>query len=40
VEIETGDWFTADEIDKWISNEPADFAPGFLKIWRRIRPSE
>lgn len=40
VEIETGDWFTADEIDQWISKESEAFAPGFLKIWKRIRPSE
>lgn len=38
VEIETGDWFSAEKIDAWILRSESDFAPGFLKIWRRIRP--
>lgn len=39
VEIETGEWFTAEKIDEWIRRSESDFAPGFLKIWKRIRPS-
>ncbi len=38
VEIETGDWFSARQIDDWILKSESDFAPGFLKIWKRIRP--
>lgn len=35
-EIERGDWFTRQRIDAWTAESPADFAPGFLLIWRRL----
>lgn len=38
IEIESGEWFSAEQIDAWILQSESDFAPGFLKIWRRIRP--
>jgi 16S rRNA (adenine1518-N6/adenine1519-N6)-dimethyltransferase len=33
-EIESGGWFTGDQIDRWTAARPADFAPGFLECWR------
>jgi 16S rRNA (adenine1518-N6/adenine1519-N6)-dimethyltransferase len=32
-EIEFGEWFTIDQIKRWTSLRPDDFAPGFLKCW-------
>jgi len=36
-EIETGEWFRPEEIDRWIVKEPSDFAPAFLKLWAICR---
>ena len=36
-EIETGGWFAPEIVDDWIKRNEADFAPGFVKIWRRWR---
>ena len=36
-EIETGEWFTLDQINRWISARPQDFATGFLECWRIFR---
>ena len=33
-EVELGDFFTVDLVDKWIHARPADFAPGFLECWK------
>ena len=33
-EIETGQWFTPEEIDAWTAARAADFADGFLECWR------
>lgn len=33
-EIETGQWFTPEEIDAWAAARPEDFADGFLECWR------
>ena len=33
-EIESGAFFTRDQIARWIAARPQDFAPGFLECWR------
>ena len=33
-EIEHGDWFTSDQIIRWLAEKPHDFASAFPKIWR------
>ncbi len=35
-EIEGGDWFEPEQIARWIGAAPADFASGFVLIWRRL----
>ncbi|HEY3860350.1 MAG TPA: NUDIX domain-containing protein [Verrucomicrobiae bacterium] len=35
-EIERGDWFTPARINEWIARAPAEFASGFVLIWRRL----
>ncbi len=32
-EIETGEWFSMDEIRAWIAARPVDFASGFIECW-------
>ncbi|HWD19875.1 MAG TPA: NUDIX domain-containing protein [Verrucomicrobiae bacterium] len=39
-EIEKGGWFSPMEIDAWVARREDDFAPGFVKIWRRWRHSQ
>ena len=34
VEIEYGAWFTMEQVDRWASARPHDFAPGFLSCWQ------
>lgn len=36
-EIETGGWFTLDQIENWIAKRPDDFATGFLECWKVFR---
>lgn len=36
-EIETGQWFTPEEVDTWVAARPEDFADGFLECWRAWR---
>lgn len=36
-EIETGGWFTPAEVSDWIKRRPADFASGFVLIWKRLQ---
>jgi 16S rRNA (adenine1518-N6/adenine1519-N6)-dimethyltransferase len=36
-EIETGQWFAPDQVDRWIRQRPQDFAEGFMECWRRWR---
>jgi isopentenyldiphosphate isomerase len=36
-EIERGDWFTPDEVTRWMAERPQDFAGALLVIWERIR---
>ena len=35
-EIETGGWFTLDQIRHWIATRPDDFATGFLECWKAV----
>ena len=35
-EIESGDWFTPDEVARWMAERPQDFASSFVVIWKRI----
>jgi 16S rRNA (adenine1518-N6/adenine1519-N6)-dimethyltransferase len=39
-EIESGAFFTPDQIAHWIAARPQDFAPGFLECWRVFRARE
>jgi 16S rRNA (adenine1518-N6/adenine1519-N6)-dimethyltransferase len=36
-EIESGTFFTLDQIARWTRNRPQDFASGFLECWRVFR---
>lgn len=36
-EIDTGAWFAPDQLDRWLSEKPDDFAPSFPLIWRLYR---
>jgi 16S rRNA (adenine1518-N6/adenine1519-N6)-dimethyltransferase len=38
-EIDSGAFFTLQQIDRWIAARPEDFAPGFLECYRRFRES-
>ena len=35
-EIETGGWFTAQEVTRWMKEHPEDFASALLVIWPRV----
>lgn len=35
-EIERGDWFTPEEVTRWMGERPEDFASALLLIWKRI----
>ena len=32
-EIERGDWFTPEEISRWVAERPQEFARAFVLIW-------
>jgi isopentenyl-diphosphate delta-isomerase type 1 len=34
-EIESGGWFAAEEVSRWIQGRPEEFASGLVLIWRR-----
>ena len=36
-EIECGDWFAVAEIDRWVAERPAEFAPSFVYLWPLAR---
>jgi isopentenyldiphosphate isomerase len=38
-EIERGDWFAVEDIERWISKQPEDFATAFRLIWRKLANS-
>jgi isopentenyldiphosphate isomerase len=35
-EIERGDWFTRQEVDRWMAERPGEFAGAFAVIWRKV----
>ncbi|HEX7859496.1 MAG TPA: NUDIX domain-containing protein [Verrucomicrobiae bacterium] len=35
-EIDTGAWFSPDQVAKWIREKPQEFAPAFIFIWRQL----
>jgi isopentenyldiphosphate isomerase len=35
-EIERGDWFTPEQVTRWIAERPGDLASGFVAIWRKF----
>jgi isopentenyldiphosphate isomerase len=37
-EIERGDWFAPEEIDRWLADRPAELAPAFAYLWPLARP--
>lgn len=39
-EIECGDWFGLEDLERWLQDKPADFASGFVEIWRQYRGGE
>ncbi len=36
-EIDRGDWFAAGEVTRWIAEKPADFASGFVFLWKQLK---
>jgi isopentenyl-diphosphate delta-isomerase type 1 len=38
-EIERGEWFTTARVNELIEEHPADFASGFVLIWRKVTTS-
>jgi isopentenyl-diphosphate delta-isomerase type 1 len=36
-EIERGDWFRPEQVTRWISERPGDFAPAFVLVWNRVQ---
>src|SRR6476660_591203 len=36
-EIERGDWFTPEELTRWLKERPGDFAGALPLIWNRLR---
>jgi len=36
-ELDGGGFFTLEQIDRWTTARPQDFAPGFLECWRAFR---
>ena len=34
-EIERGDWFTPEQIARWVAGQPGEFASSFQLIWQR-----
>lgn len=36
-EIETGGWFAAEAVERWIREKPREFASGLVLIWQRRR---
>lgn len=36
-EIESGDWFSREAIERWIEERPQELAPAFLYLWPKAR---
>lgn len=37
-EVERGDWFTPEEIERWLAERPHEIAPALHFLWPRARP--
>lgn len=37
-EIERGAWFAPEEITRWVTEQPRDFARAFVLIWQKLNP--
>lgn len=35
-EIERGDWFAPEEVTRWVTDGPGDFARAFVLIWKKL----
>jgi isopentenyldiphosphate isomerase len=35
-EIDQGDWFSTEEVSRWVAEKPEEFASAFLYIWKRL----
>ncbi len=35
-EIETGGWFSPEQVNRWMNEQPNDFASGLVRIWREL----
>ena len=35
-EIERGEWFTLEEVTRWVAERPQDFARAFVLIWKKL----
>lgn len=35
-EIETGAWFTPEEVNRWVEERPQEFASAFVLIWKKF----
>src|SRR5690348_16785334 len=36
-EIERGDWFSSEEVSRWIANKPQEFCSAFKLIWKLLK---
>jgi len=36
-EIERGDWFAPEEVNRWMTDRPQDFASALRLLWKRVR---
>ncbi len=39
-EIETGDWFSQEEVTRWMADRPQEFASALIVIWDRVKRGE
>ena len=36
-EVETGGWFSREQIERWLAERPQDFTTAFVMLWRLLR---
>jgi isopentenyldiphosphate isomerase len=36
-EVETGGWFTQEQIERWLAEQPEEFTTAFRHLWRLLR---
>ena len=36
-EVETGGWFSLQQIEQWLAERPQDFTTAFMALWRLLR---